>query len=230
MQLAKDTLDVGLLTDDAAMLAFFEHEVGLGPPERLRIGGDLMQHRFDAHGAVIKVNVVPELPSVRRSGYGELILAGEGWGPPRTLCGPDDVRVRIVSPGDDGIERVGVRIAVPERAATETYYRDALGWNVADGRVAIGTTRLLLEERTDAPRAVEMPVRGWTYVTVQVWSCDEETAGAVARGAALAAEARTLGEVARFSMVSDPWGNQLEISERSSLTGAPPGEGRPPTD
>ena len=36
----------------------------------------------------------------------------------------------------------------------------------------------------------------------------------------------TLGDVARFSMVADPWGNQLEISQRASLTGPLPPNGQ----
>lgn len=73
-----------------------------------------------------------------------------------------------------------------------------------------------------------MPVRGWTYLTAQIHDCDAETAGAVERGATLAQPAITLGEVARFSMIADPWGNQLDLSQRASLTGPLPRGAEPP--
>ena len=221
MKLAKEALDVGLLTDDPAMIAFFEEEVGLGAPERLPIGGGVVQHRFAFQGSVVKVNVVPELPIQVRSGYVSVLLAVEGDAAPRLLRGPDDIAVERVSPGAQGVTQLGVRLRVPNRTAAEAYFRDALGWRVEEGIARLGRTAVLLEESAGAPSAVRMPVRGWTYLTAQVFDCDAETDAAVARGATLAAAPRTLGEVARFSMVSDPFGNPLEISERASLTGVP---------
>lgn len=62
-------------------------------------------------------------------------------------------------------------------------------------------------------------------MTVQIWDCDAETTAATKAGATLAQPAITLGEVARFSMIADPFGNQLELSQRASLTGPlPPNE------
>ena len=107
------------------------------------------------------------------------------------------------------------------------YFADTLGWEVDGSVVRLGATILLLDVDADAP-TVEMPVRGWTYLTVQIHDCDAETASAVAEGATLAQPAVTLGEVARFSMVADPWGNQLELSQRASLTGPLPSGGLPP--
>ena len=226
MRMAKDALDVGLLTDDEAMLGFFEHEIGLAPPERLRVGPGVVQHRFAFEGSVLKVSLVASLPSEARSGYASVVLASDELGSPGTRTGPDDVRVEIVPPGEEAVTRLGVRLRVPDAEASRSYFRDVLGWDVVGDVVRVASTVVLLEQDADAPAAVRMPVRGWTYLTVQVFDCDGVTDDVVSRGAALAAEPRTMGDVARFSMVADRYGNQLEISERASVTGAPIGSAR----
>ena len=48
------------------------------------------------------------------------------------------------------------------------------------------------------------------------------TDAAVGGGAALSISPITLGDVARFSMIADPFGNLLELSQRASLTGPRP--------
>jgi len=222
MRLAKDRLDIGLLTDDRAMLAFMHDGVGLGPPEHLPIGEGVDQYRFDADGSVIKVNVVAGLPVERRSGYKEVLIADRSLAQPRTFTGPDGVVVSRVPSGHLGIDQLGVRIAVPELEAARRYFGDALGWQAGRRSVLVGATTLLLDETPTAPSAVEMPVRGWTYLTVQVHDCDAETRAAVRRGATLVKPPGNLRDVARFSMVADAWGNQLEISQRASLTGPLP--------
>lgn len=223
MKLAKDALDVGLLTDDPSMPGFFRDAVGLAAPEELPVAPGVVQHRFDAAGSVLKVNVVAELPVEARSGYREVLLAGEAFGAPRELEGPDAVRVRLVAAGQEGVERLGVRLAVPDLDVAEHYFSTGLGWEVSERRVRAGSTVLLLEEASDAPAAVQMPVRGWTYLTVQVFDCDRVTAEVEGRGVTVAGGPRNLGDIARFSMVADPFGNQLEISERASVTGKPIG-------
>jgi lactoylglutathione lyase len=55
-----------------------------------------------------------------------------------------------------------------------------------------------------------------------VWDCDEEHARILERGGREGVVPRTLGKVARFSMVCDPDGNWVEISQRASLTGPLP--------
>jgi len=108
-----------------------------------------------------------------------------------------------------------------DRGLAARYFTDALGWSVDGSVVRMGSTVVLLDEDPDAP-IVEMPVRGWTYLTVQIHDRDAETAAALTGGATLGQSAITMGEVARFSMVADPWGNQVELSQRASLTGPLP--------
>ena len=221
MRLAKDRLDVGLMTDDPAMLAFMTDEVGLGAPERLPVTRGMVQHRFDVDGSVVKVNVLETLDSERRSGYREIQIADPNAREPRLLVGPDGIRVRVAPPGDAGVRQLGIRLAVRDLAAASHWFGHVLGWEVDGACARLGASVVLLEEDASAPERVAMPVRGWTYLTVQIHDCDAETAAAVERGAAVARPAITLGKVARFSMLADPWGNQIELSQRASLTGRP---------
>jgi lactoylglutathione lyase len=222
MKLAKDRLDVGLMTTDEAMIDFMADEVGLGRPEVLRVNRAITQHRFDVDGSVVKVNIVDTLETDRRSGYAEVLIARAGESAPRSLIGPDDVAVTLAPPGHLGVTQLGVRLQVPDLAAAQHYFGETLGWAVEGAAVQLGQSVVLLEESPDAPAAVEMPVRGWTYLTVQIHDCDGETDATLRRGAQLAQPAVTLGQVARFSMIADPWGNQLELSQRASLTGPLP--------
>jgi predicted enzyme related to lactoylglutathione lyase len=228
MRLSKDRLDVGLMTDDPAMIDFMADDVGLGDHEVLPVTSTVTQHRFDVDGSVVKVNLVDGLDTERRSGFSEVVIADASVTAPRRCVGPDAVVVTVVPPGNDGVDQLGVRLRVPDLDRATDYFARTLGWDVDGPTVRLGATVVLLEENHAAPAAVEMPVRGWTYLTVQIHDCDAETAGAVDRGATLAQPAMTLGEVARFSMIADPWGNRLELSQRASLTGPLPRGAEPP--
>ena len=215
MKLAKDCLDVGCLSDDPALLDFFATEVGLGEPEVLRVTKRVTQHRFDVDGSVVKVNLVDRLETEERSGYRRVLIAAPGER--RDLVGPDGIAVSV---GDVGIGQLGIELAVPELAAARRYFADTLGWSVDGDRVTLG--RSVIDLVDGGPATVPDQVRGWTYLTVQIWDCDAETATAIERGASLAQPAVTMGETARFSMITDPWGNRLELSQRASLTGPLP--------
>ncbi len=225
MRFAKDRLDVGLMTDDPAMIAFVADEIGLGAPELLRVSRDVTQHRFDLRGSVVKVNLVPGLEATARSGFRELLIASGDASEPRFLTGPDDVNFAIVPRGWSGIEHMAVRLAVPDLATARRHFESALRWDVEGASIRLGASVVLLEQAEDAPASVPPLTRGWTYLTVQVRDCDAETAAAVAGGASVVRPPRTSGEVARFSMVADPWGNQIELSQRASLTGPLPPNG-----
>lgn len=222
MELAKDRLDLGLMTDDPAMVDWMAVDVGLGDPERLRVNKHVMQHRFDVDGSVLKVNIVQTLDTDRRSGYRRAVIADANATVPRMLTGPEGVEVELVPPGHDGVSQLGVRLAVPDLETARHYFAHTLGWSLDQAAVRLGATTVFLDVDPDAPATVEMPVRGWTYLTVQIHDCDLETEDTVARGAVLAQPAVTLGDVARFSMIADPFGNLLELSQRASLTGPLP--------
>jgi lactoylglutathione lyase len=219
---AKARFDVGLVTDEPSMVDFVADEVGLGKPELLRVSRTTTQHRFDRNGSVVKVNVAETLDTEERSGFTELLLATPDIDEPKQLVGPDGVAFTLVPAGWGGVDDMAIRLAVPDVERAVAHFRDALRWDVDGATVRFGPTLVLLEERADAPARVPASTRGWTYLTAQVWDCDLETAAAVAGGARVTREPHTYGEVARFSMVADAFGNHVELSQRASLTGPLP--------
>lgn len=225
MKLAKNCVDVALFTATAEpMLEFWQQEVGLPYEEPLPTGGGNMQHRHDLSGSVLKLNHTRnELPDAPRSGYGELWIAREGCDAVRRLVDPDGNRVVLCPPGTDGIEQVGVRMVVRDVEAHARWFSHVLGFEDAGGQgYACGETRFFIEAAEDATEQKGIAGPGFRYLTVQIWNCDEEHAGVLARGGREGASPRTLGEVARFSMVCDPDGNWVELSQRASLTGPLP--------
>jgi lactoylglutathione lyase len=227
MDLAKPRMDFGLTTGDIApMLAFWQGEVGLPFDHLLPIRRGHDQHRHDALGSVIKINHTAEpLPEGPPTGYRELYVAREGLAEPRSMTDPDGNAVTLVPPGWRGIGQIGVRLAVRSLAAHRKFYTEALGlaeepW---DGGAAFrgGESLLIVEERADAPApGVRPSAKGWGYVTFQIFKVDQETAFAVAHGAGQAVAPVTLGTTARISMITDPDGNRIELSQRASIVGS----------
>ncbi len=228
MKLAKPRVDVALFTSDAEpMLAFWQQEVGLPYEEPLATGGGNMQHRHDLSGSVLKLNHMRDgLPDAAPSGYREVWIARDDVDGPRALVDPDGNRVVLCPPGTDAIEQVGVRMAVRDVEAHAHWFENVLGFEaVADRAWRCGETLFFIDQDASAVEQAGIAGKGFRYLTIQVWDCDEEHARILGRGGREGAAPRTLGKVARFSMVCDPDGNWVEISQRASLTGPLP-EGR----
>ncbi len=225
MKLAKPRVDVALFTATAEpMLQFWQQEVGLPYEEPLPTGGGNMQHRHDLSGSVLKLNHrrdgVPEAPP---SGYREVWIARQGVTEVRRLEDPDGNRIVICPPGTDGIEQIGVRMRVRDVAAHAHWFGHVLGFEeVAENTYRCGETLFFIEPGDDVAEDAGIAGGGFRYLTIQVWDCDAEHAGVLERGGREGSPPRTLGEVARFSMVCDPDGNWVEISQRASLTGPLP--------
>jgi predicted enzyme related to lactoylglutathione lyase len=77
-----------------------------------------------------------------------------------------------------------------------------------------------VEASSDAPSDAGSEGRGFRYITFQVMRVDEEHARVLAGGGREALAPTTLGTTARISMVRDPDGNFIELSQRASLTGS----------
>lgn len=225
---AKDRLDVGLMTGDPAMVDFMATTVGLGAPEVLRVNRRTTQHRFDVRGSIVKINVIDGDTGSARAGYRHVEIADVAATEARTFAGPDDVSIAIVPKGAGGadhkVEHMAVHMAVPDLAAAQRFFGDGLGWQVEGNLVRFGASLVVLARDPAAPTDMPDPWQtgGWSYLTVQIRDCDAETASAVAAGAVVTRAPRTYGEVARFSMITDPWGNHVELSQRASLTGLLP--------
>jgi lactoylglutathione lyase len=226
MRLAKPRVDIGLNTNSPEpMLAFWQNEVGLAFDHVLPIRKGLRQHRHDALGSVVKINHYNEpLPATPPSGYVELLIARPGLTKALSLQDPDGNRVTVVPPGSFGVTQIGIRIKIRELASHGRFYSEALGLIEEPSPIGAsfraGETLLLLEESSLAPGDATMEGKGWRYITFQVFKVDDEHGRILARGGREALKPVTLGATARISMVRDPDGNWIEISQRASITGS----------
>ena len=228
MRLAKPSIDIGLSTNALApMLAFWQQDIGVAFGHLLKIRAGLDQHRHDLMGSVLKINHVAEpLPDTAPTGYRELIIARDGLGVPRSSADPDGNLVRLVPPGEAGVSQIGVRLVVRDLQPHRAFYRQALGleerpWP-AGAAFQVGDSLLLVEESAEATADAPLQGRGWRYLTFQVFEVDAEHARILGQGGREAMPPTTLGTTARISMVKDPDGNWIEISQRASLTGPLP--------
>ena len=223
MDLAKPRLDIGLSTNDPGpLLAFWQDKVGAAFDHVLPIRKGHDQHRHDIAGSVLKINVHAEaLPATPPSGYRELIVAREGMIVPVPLADPEGNRVMLVPPGYDGVTQVGVRIAVRDLDAHRRFYGEALGFpEERPGVFRAGESLVILEADPAAPSDAQMQGAGWRYITFQVFKVDDEHAAVLAKGGREALAPMTLGTTARISMVRDPDGNWIELSQRASIVGS----------
>ena len=226
MKLAKPRIDIGLSTNNLQpMLAFWQGEAGIPFDHLLPIRKGHDQHRHDANGSVLKINHHADLlPDAAPSGYRELILAREGLAAPRSLTDPDGNRATLVPKGWNGVEQAAIRLAVRDLAAHRAFYGEALGlperpWP-GGAAFAGGETLIVLEQSPDAPSDAGMQGGGWRYITFQVFKVDEVHAAVLAAGGREAMAPVTLGKTARISMVRDPDGNWIELSQRASIVGS----------
>lgn len=222
MELAKDRLDVALVSDDEAVSAFYRDEAGIPLEEVLPLQTGWVQHRHTLAGSVLKVNVRHDKPLEGRSAITGVMAVVDGLSEPRPLTDADGTRLELVPPGHEGVEQILIRLAGPDPPGVLAFWTEVLGWDRVDASTArCGRTLIRPEEGAAADRVGVGASRGWNYLTVQVQDCDLEHAAVLARGAEEVIAPRTLGDVARFSFVCDPDGTLLEISERASLTGRP---------
>lgn len=226
MKLAKQQVDIGLATNDVEpVVAFWQDKVGAKFDHVLPIRRGQDQHRHDLDGTVLKINHhQAPLPDRPASGYFELLVARDDCLEPVSLADPDGARVSIVPVGHRGVTQIGIRMKVRNLEAHRRFYRDALGLEAheTDEGLAVpaGRSLLLLEESPDAPADADMEGRGWRYITFQVFKVDEDHARVLQAGGREALAPVTLGTTARISMVRDPDGNWIELSQRASIVGS----------
>jgi lactoylglutathione lyase len=228
MKLAKPRIDIGFATNHApAALAFWQNEIGLPFDHTQPIRRGYKQHRHDLRGSILKINQVYEpLPDNPPSGYRELLIARDGLTAPQPMADPEGNCVSLVPTGMYGIGRIGIRLGVRDVEAHRRFYTEALG--LLPGEAApegaltflAGDTVLIVEPAADAPHDAAFEGKGWRYITFQVFEVDREHAHVLAHGGREARAPVTLGTTARISMVRDPDGNWIELSQRASLTGS----------
>jgi len=227
MKLAKPRIDIGFATNNAEpCLEFWQKRIGLPFEYMQPIRRGEKQFRHDLRGSILKINRMYEpIPDRPPSGYRELLIARDGLAAPETLTDPEGNRVTLLPYGMYGIERIGIRLAVRDVAAHRKFYKEALGLPEGPpvGEAATflaGDTVLLIEQSSDAPTDAGKEGKGWRYITFQVFEVDRDHAFVLAHGGREARAPMTLGTTARISMVRDPDGNWIELSQRASITGS----------
>ena len=224
MRLAKQHLDLGLFTNDIdAQRAFWGDTVGLRLDHELELGPGIIQHRYDAHDSVIKVNHYPDpFPPQPHSGYVGVTIARAGapaWEGPN----PGGELVRLVPPGTDGVVGIGVTVSTPDPDRMMNFYLDALEFERAGERIArCGDSLLFVVEGPGGEDSDDFMGPDFRYLTVQIFDADEACAQIVKRGGRLGHACKTLGKIARYGFILDPDGNWIEMSARASLTGIIP--------
>ncbi len=224
MRLAKPHLDIGLFTNDiASHRAFWSEVVGLRLDHELDLGNGWVQHRYDAHDSVIKVNHIPApLTAQPPSGYTGLTLARAGaavWEGRH----PDGDTVRLVPPGTSGNVGIGITVRTPEPTRMMDFYLGPMEFESAGPRSArCGDSLLFVEEGPGGSKTDDFIGPAFRYLTVQIFDADEACDQIVARGGSLGRAPISHGKVARYGFVCDPDGNWIEISARASLTGIVP--------
>jgi len=225
MKLAKPVIDVGVFADPLEpALGFWQDEVGLPFEEVLPTGGGNHQHRHDMNGSVLKLNHPRGgLPDAPPSGYRELWIARDGLAEARVLRDPHGLPVRLVPTGADEVSGIAVRVAVRDASAQRRLYGDALGMSEErPGAYRCGESLLLVEEDPEAAFDVPIAGAGLRYLTLQIHDCEAAHAAVLASGGIEGMPPRRMGDVAIFSMVRDPDGNWIELSQRASLVGPLP--------
>lgn len=223
IELAKPAIDVGLATNQLARHdAFWRVQAGLPPDGELEVSRQQRQLRYDAAGSVVKVNgFAPPLTGGEPCGYREVLIARADVSAPLHLLGPDDVRLCLVPPNHDGIDQIAMRVVVSRIDVHRQFYREALCLKEeAHGRFRAGQSLLILEEDRAVRPGIPKSEIGWRYITLQVFSAIAAHRHALSHGAVEAKPPVCLGDVARYSIVRDPDGNAIELSQRASLAGS----------
>ena len=227
MNLAKQYIDVGLITDRLEpMLAFWQQEAGLPFEILLPLGQGLRQHRHGMNGSVFKLNHSRDpLEAAPLAGYRELTIARTGLAERRELVDPDGNRVVLVPPGTEDVVGIRLHLRVRDEDAFHAFYGRALGLERCGERAyRCGDSILSFEHDPKATPDPRFSARGYRYCTIQIHDVDAEHRGVLERGGREGRPPVTLGTVARISFVRDPDGNWIELSQRASLTGPlPPG-------
>ncbi len=225
LQIVKPAVDIGIQTNDlAAHQAFWGDELGLVFDHLLKVGGGVHQHRYDLHGAVLKLNAHRDpLPADAPTGYTAIAIvdAARAADGVQGRAGPDGLRVALTPPTQDGT-RVNVMVEASDVAHTLDVLVDTFGAERGEGTCRIGETKLSVKLRRDRPPTTTRDGLGIRYLTVQVADVIAAHAHALAAGMTEGMAPVRLGDVAHISFVRLPDGDWIELSQRASLTGPLP--------
>ena len=206
----RGTLDLGLFSDKAATLDFYEHVVGV-PFDYLLQHSPTYQERFYAiDGGHLKVNYSTEPMEPGVSGYCALALPLASATERRALVDPEGIEVTVAP---RGALPFGVGVQVADLAAQRRFLVDALGAQATDspGRVVLGSTAIDLVEVPGSPPASPTWRRGFNYILVPVDDVLAAHEICLAHGAEHGMRPIRLADRCVFSWFRDPNGNWIEL-------------------
>ena len=172
---------------------------------------------------MIKVNPSSDPLDNSPTVYLGLRIASDAVEQPTPLSHPDGVKVALVPPGHEDVVGIEIEVATRDLALARKFWVEGLGAEELSGgrfRVGDSVVRCSVE-----PNLVPMEARqgkGFRYLTVQVFNCDQEHERITGLGFASGLAPVTLGGLARICFVRDSDGGWVEVSQRSNLTGALP--------
>lgn len=226
MRLAKQHIDIGMFTNDIeAHRRFWGDTCGLRLDHELSFGDGWVQHRYDAHDSVIKVNQYPTpFEPTAPTGYVGLTIARAGQ-PLWQGANPGGEPVRLVPPGTDGVVGIGITVSTPDPDRMMRFYIEAMEFERVAPRVArCGDSLLFVVEGPGGGPIENFVGPNFRYLTVQIFDADVECEAIEKRGGHYVQKCQTFPKVARYGFIADPDGNWIEISARASLTGVMPRE------
>ena len=115
---------------------------------------------------------------------------------------------------------IGVRMGVRDLDAHRRFYATALKLpQVGENAFQAGEGVILLEHDPSVAINTTLWGRGWRYLTFQIWDAETEHANVLAHGGREGMPITRFKDIAIGSMVLDPDGNWIELSQRANLTG-----------
>lgn len=220
IEIIKPAVDVGFQTNRLdEHRALWGDRLGLRYDHLLKLGGGVHQHRYDLHGAVLKLNSHRDHLDVRPTGFMALTTVSDGE--PGRVVSPDGTPITLVGELDDGVKTV-VRVEARDATATAIAIETALGADRDGNRCRIGETVLEVVEVPDRAPTVERDGLGLRYLTVQVRDVEAAHGHALAHGLTEGMAPIRLGDTAYICFVRLPDGDWVELSQRASLTGPLP--------
>lgn len=221
IEIVKAAVDIGTATNHLALAqTFWGDTVGLDFDHLLKVGGGVHQHRYDLHGAVLKLNHHRDQLEPLPTGYVGLTTVGP-VNDTRLVIDPDHVPVTLVpSLPDDA--RTEIHMEVTDLGQTRDAIVHGLGATADGDGARIGETRIDLREVPDRPATHRRDGTGIRYLTVQVRDVEAAHSHALAHGLTEGLAPVRLGDTAYISFVRLPDGDWVELSQRASLTGPLP--------
>src|SRR5580658_9039383 len=158
MELAKQSIDVGLFTNQIEeMRAFYGERIRLPYEELLPVGGGVRQYRYGLLGSVLKINHTrdPLAPRIA-GGYRMLSISDPRTPMPLAMQDPDGNDLELVPAGQRRVSQIEIHIGVTDEAAFEHFYGDALqAERLAPGRFKLGETLISFRQDAAAGRATK---------------------------------------------------------------------------